>query len=53
MIRRQQRLRREYLLRKSLEEQKRIITEKKQTVKKSLEGNCIYIDTTLKYIVNL
>ncbi|KAH7639806.1 U3 small nucleolar ribonucleoprotein IMP4 [Dermatophagoides farinae] len=37
MIRRQQRLRREYLIRKSQEEQKRAITEKKQRLKDALQ----------------
>lgn len=37
-IRRQQRLRREYLIRKSYEEQKKLITDKKQRVKNALDG---------------
>ncbi|KPM07079.1 U3 small nucleolar ribonucleoprotein IMP4-like protein, partial [Sarcoptes scabiei] len=36
-IRRQQRLRREYLIRKSQEEQKRIITDKKRRVKEAID----------------
>jgi len=39
MIRRQQRIRREYLYRKALEEQKRAVTEKKEKLKKSLDEN--------------
>lgn len=37
-IRRQQRIRREYLYRKALEEQKRAVTDKKELLKKSLDG---------------
>lgn len=37
-IRRQQRLRREYLYRKTLEEQKRTVTERKDKVKRALDG---------------
>ncbi|KAG9510906.1 Brix domain-containing protein, partial [Fragariocoptes setiger] len=38
MLRRQQRLRREYLYRKSLEDHKRIATESKEQIKKAVEG---------------
>ncbi|XP_015794333.1 U3 small nucleolar ribonucleoprotein protein IMP4 [Tetranychus urticae] len=39
MYRRQQRLRREYLFRKSVEDQKRAVAEKKQKIKEALETN--------------
>jgi len=39
MLRRQQRLRREYLYRKALEGQKRAVTEKKDKVRRALEEN--------------
>lgn len=38
-IRRQARLRREYLFRKAQEEQKRAVNEKKQQIKRSLDGH--------------
>lgn len=39
MIRRQQRLRREYLFRKSVEDQKKLVEERKQKIKEALETN--------------
>lgn len=39
MIRREARLRREYVYRKSLEEKQRTIDEKRQTVKKCVDEN--------------
>jgi U3 small nucleolar ribonucleoprotein protein IMP4 len=47
MLRRQARLRREYLYRKSMEDRKRTIQEKKDKIKKSLEVG-VPIDTNLK-----
>ncbi|XP_074594764.1 U3 small nucleolar ribonucleoprotein IMP4 [Brevipalpus obovatus] len=47
MIRRQQRLRREYLFRKAVENQKRLVEERKQKIKDALENNTM-IPTDLR-----
>uniref|UniRef100_A0A0K8S4Z8 Brix domain-containing protein n=1 Tax=Lygus hesperus TaxID=30085 RepID=A0A0K8S4Z8_LYGHE len=47
MLRRQARLRREYLYRKAIEDRKRVIEEKKQRIKQSLETGHV-IDTNLR-----
>lgn len=39
MLRRQQRLRREYLFRKAVEDQKRLVEDRKQRIKDALETN--------------
>jgi len=41
-IRRQARLRREYIYRKSIEDRERTIQEKKQKLKHSLDGNFLF-----------
>ena len=45
-LRRQARLRREYLYRKSVEDQERTILERKRKIQTAIEGTCIYWSQT-------